>query len=190
MELYYPQEVVDYVEELLGNLSLNGKDFVVLSPFSTRPSKLWFNEKFALVADSLIEKEGVSVLFIGSESQKDSIDDIIKKMKYKAQNLAGRTNLLQAAELIKRSNLLISVDNGNMHMAVAINTPVIALFGSTNPSLSGPYGSQHKVLRENISCSPCYRHRCKRSEDRLCMELIQVEKVVKEAHRMLAKNSV
>ena len=93
-------------------------------------------------------------------------------------NLAGKTDLAQLAELYRRCALLITNDSGPMHIAAAVGTPVVAIFGPTDPALTGPYGKQHVVLRAGIPCSPCLKPYCTHTPRMECMSLVTVEQVL------------
>jgi ADP-heptose:LPS heptosyltransferase len=93
-------------------------------------------------------------------------------------NLAGKTDLAQLAELYRRCALLITNDSGPMHIAAAVGTPVVAIFGPTDPALTGPYGKQHVVLRAGIPCSPCLKPYCTHTPRMECMSLVSVEQVL------------
>jgi ADP-heptose:LPS heptosyltransferase len=108
----------------------------------------------------------------------EEVTGIEKLMKNRALTVTGVTDPLKLAALLKRLDLLVSNDTGPMHLAAAVDTAVVTLFGPTNPDRTGPYGEKHTVIRAAVNCSPCYRRRCDRDE--LCMSTISVEKV-KEA---------
>ena len=90
-------------------------------------------------------------------------------------NLAGKTHLLQLAALLERCRLLVTNDTGTMHVATAVGCPVVAVFGSTNPVTTGPWGEGHVVVKREVLCSPCLKRIC--PTDHQCMELITVEEV-------------
>jgi 3-deoxy-D-manno-octulosonic-acid transferase/heptosyltransferase-1 len=97
-------------------------------------------------------------------------------------NLGGQTSLRDLAYLYQRSALLITTDSGPMHIAAAVGTRVIALFGPTSPSRTGPYGQGHLVIRKALSCSPCFLKKC---ETRQCMKDISVDDVLQAVKEML-----
>ena len=147
---------------------------VAINPVAKWKTKLWDNRKFALLADRLIEKYNASVIFTGSQSDKSTIKNIMSFMSKKAVNLAGKTTLKTLAALYEKTRFVISTDTGPMHMAAAVGTPVIALFGPTAPWRTGPFGSEHEILRSNLKCSPCFKRQCSTID---CMNQISVEQV-------------
>jgi ADP-heptose:LPS heptosyltransferase len=80
---------------------------------------------------------------------------------------------------------VITNDSGPMHLAAAVGTPVVAIFGPTDPALTGPYGSQHVVLRAGIACSPCFKDYCANRVQMECMKLVSVEPVLEAAKKFL-----
>jgi lipopolysaccharide heptosyltransferase II len=159
-----------------------GEMICVLHPAARWEIKRWPAGRFAALADRLIAEDGLRVVLAGGPDQLHQIDDVGHEMKERALNLAGSTTLLQLAALLRRTNLLITNDSGPMHLAAAVGTPVVALFGPTDPRRVGPYGEGHIVLRKNIDCSRCNRRRCAR--DALCMRAIEVDEVFAAARQI------
>ena len=161
------------MEELLQRNEIDKKDsFVAVSPVALWDTKLWADEKFAALCDRIAEELKVSVVFTGSERGK--LENIQSLMKTPSVNLGGKTTLRDLAYLYQRSALLITTDSGPMHLAAAMGTPVIALFGPTDPSRTGPYGKGHVVIRRELSCSPCFLKKC---DSMKCMSDITVDEV-------------
>jgi ADP-heptose:LPS heptosyltransferase len=117
----------------------------------------------------------------GSAAERAQIDKIAQGRN----NLAGQTDLFQLAELYRRCCVVISNDSGPMHLAAAVGTPVVAIFGPTDPALTGPYGKQHVALRADIPCSPCFKDSCANRVHMECMKLITVEQVLEAAKAFL-----
>ncbi|MDL1967143.1 MAG: lipopolysaccharide heptosyltransferase II [Deltaproteobacteria bacterium] len=154
-----------------------------INPVAKWKTKLWDNRKFALLADKLIEKYNASLIFTGSQSDRSTIDKIMSCMSQSAVNLTGETTLKNLAALYKKTKFLISTDTGPMHMAAAVGTPVIALFGPTAPCRTGPFGSEHKILRSGLDCSPCFKRQCSTID---CMKQISVEQVMDAVDSILS----
>ena len=170
--------------ELLERHGIKGAGIVVaINPVAKWITKLWNNRKFALLADRLIEKYNASVIFTGSQSDRSTIDNILSCMSHSAVNLAGETTLKTLAALYEKTKFLISTDTGPMHMAAAVGTPVIALFGLTAPWRTGPFGAKHKILRSGLDCSPCFKRQCSTID---CMNQISVEQVMDAVSSILS----
>ena len=143
------------------------------------PTKLWYNQRFAEAADQFIQR-GLKVVFTGSIEDKPTIDEITRLMRAKALRLDGKCNLKALAALYRRAQIVVSTDTGPMHIAAAVGTPVVAVFGPTAPNRTGPYGTQHTVLKSNVPCSPCFRKSCltNQVEKMACMKEIKTQDVV------------
>ena len=162
-----------YVDDLLIGFEGN-RALVAVNPMAKWESKLWDLERFACVADVINENLGAAVIFTGNESDRVAIDKIITGMRTKALNLAGKTNLKQLAYLYEKCTAVVSTDTGPMHMAAAMGSSVVAIFGPTSPLRTGPYGRKHRVVRVGLPCSPCFKKSC---DHMSCMKEITVEQV-------------
>jgi len=166
----------DAVRDLL---ALHGvtkeRRLVAIHPIAKWDTKLWDNGKFSVLAERLTEEFDADVVFTGSPADRDTIARIISAMQRDAANLAGETTLLTLAALYEQAAFIVSPDTGPMHLAAAVDTPVVALFGPTAPWRTGPFGSGHQIIRAELECSPCFKRKC---ETKACMERISVEDVV------------
>jgi len=183
MEFVLPShpEAEKRIRCLLEEHGLEESHFVVISPIAYWKTKLWDDQKFAELADLIQEKLSKKVVFTGSERQ--AVESIISRMVSSGINLAGRTSLPELAELFKKSRLIVTTDSGPMHLACAVGTPVVALFGPTDPARTGPYGKGHVVIRANTPCSPCFLKKCKTIQ---CMQDITVAQVFSAVEKRLA----
>ena len=154
---------------------------VVLHADTRWRTKLWKEERFALLGDLLAERLRTRVLLTGSEAGVPLTRRIAGLMRSRPLNLAGRTDLKGLMALLKNADLMVTVDSGPMHIAAAFGTPLVALFGPTDPKLTGPYGGDPLIIRKDLPCSPCLKRRCQIQEERLCMRLIGVEEVFEAA---------
>jgi heptosyltransferase-1 len=116
----------------------------------------------------------IESIIVGSKSDKAIADEIVSLSGGRALSLAGKTNLRELIAIISRANFIVSNDSGPMHIAAALNVPVFAVFGPTDPLRTGPYGKGHTIIQEDILCSPCFRKSC---DDIKCMKDLSVEKV-------------
>jgi ADP-heptose:LPS heptosyltransferase len=103
-------------------------------------------------------------------------------MKGQAINFAGKTTLTELAALYEKAALVISTDTGPMHLAAAMGTPVVALFGPTAPWRTGPFGKSHQIITAELECSPCFKRRCETTD---CMSKISVMQVFDGVKKML-----
>ena len=154
---------------------------VAINPVAQWETKLWDNRKFAALADLLVERYGVTIVFSGGPDDRPAIREITSAMKHRALNFAGRTTLKGLAALYGRTLFLVSTDTGPMHLGAAVGIPVVALFGPTAPWRTGPFGKGHRIVRTDCNCSPCFKRCC---ETIHCMGGITVEKVLSEIEQL------
>jgi len=160
---------------------------LVVHPGASCPSKIWPNERFAEVSDRLIDNYGFKVLVIAGPRDMALAEAVIRHMRHPAVNLAGKTSVSQLASVLKRCRLLISNDSGPVHIASAVGTPVISIFGRNQKGLSpkrwGPLGIKDKVLHREVGCIECLAHNCAKSF--ACLKAITVDDVLRLADSIL-----
>lgn len=161
---------------------------VAIHPMTRWPTKLWLNDRFAMVADRLIA-DGLKVVFTGGPADQAALDEIANQMKSPMRRLDHRGGLKLLAALHERACAVVSTDTGPMHIAAALGTPVVALFGPTSPHRTGPYGEQHIVLRAGVPCSPCFSKSCKTKvvEPMACMKLLTTDAVIEAVQRQIRR---
>jgi heptosyltransferase-1 len=137
-----------------------GRPVAVLHPGARWPSKLWPVASWAQLAEWLSLDRGFKVAITGSRADKKLIAEITGKTQAPVLNLAGATSLAQLAGILRKARLAVTTDTGAMHLAAALGTPVVALFGPTAPWRTGPFGEGHQVVRLDLACSPCFKRQC------------------------------
>ena len=151
------------------------------------PAKRWFPDRFAAVADRLIDQYDGQVLIFGSAGDAPSAAEVKKNSRNSLVDISGKTNLQEAIALIASCDLFISNDSGLMHVAGALGIPTVAIFGSTNPSATSPVGKNSVVVHHDVPCGPCLKPVC--PNDFCCMKLITVDEVCEAARKLMdAKN--
>lgn len=131
------------------------------------PTKKWGIENFIEIAKRFTEKYG-SVVVLGGKGEGLKVD---RKDVY---DFTGKTSLSELISFLSESDLLLCNDSGMMHLGYATGVPLVAIFGSTSPELTGPPRFAGKVIKADIDCSPCFKNHC---PDIKCMETIKVEEV-------------
>jgi heptosyltransferase II len=145
-------------------------------------AKCWPPERFALLADRLISECGADVIFFGTPGEKEIAARIRSNMKSRAISLVGETSMRDLAALFASCSVFIGNDSGAMHVAAAAGLPVIGIFGSTDPEGTAPVTEQFTLIREAVSCSPCFLRRC--PVDHRCMTRITVDSVFTAAMQL------
>ena len=138
-------------------------------------AKCWPKEKFAELG-KLLAKDGFEILLLGTQKEMRRNREIAMRISHKVTNLTGKTSLSELATLLTKISCLVTNDTGTMHLASALGTPVVAIFGSTDPNITGPWGEKAKVIRHKFSCSPCFKRKCPEGHFG-CLESISVEEV-------------
>jgi len=162
---------------------------VVLNPGGNWPPKRWKEERYAALGDELISRYGVKIAISGAEKDIEKAGKIANMMKRaKPVIFAGTTSLKELGALMERADFVISGDSGPMHIALSVGSKVIALFGPTSPSLTGPSGDgEYRVIQKDVGCEiPCYEFGCR---DYKCMDAIEVEDVIKIFDTIYKKTS-
>jgi heptosyltransferase-2 len=150
---------------------------VGINPSATfGPAKQWFPERYAALSDKIHEIFGARILLFGGPKDRELGRRISQMMQHPLVDLCGKTRLEEAIALISMCNLFITNDSGLMHVAAALDIPLIAIFGSTNPVTTGPRSKRSKIVRVPIDCSPCLKPECPKGHLK-CMDQIDVDMV-------------
>ena len=158
------------------NVRLN-KSMVAVQPFSLWHYKEWGASNYVKLIEWIAERFSCSVLIIGSANERSRADDLLHQCGPGVYNLAGRTSLGELAALLTTCDLLIGGDSAGMHVAAAVGTPTVCLFGPSSPSNWAPRGKQHRVIQKDWVCVPCRQKGCQDSEVSRCLEELTVEEV-------------
>jgi heptosyltransferase-2 len=151
------------------------------------PAKRWGEERFAEALSSLTEELGGAALIFGGPGDVEAAEKVFEGTSDKAGpvlNLAGQTTLRQCMALMKRLSVFITNDSGAMHLAAALGVPTVAIFGSTDPALTGPRGEKTRVVIKKTECSPCFERVCKHGHME-CMKAVTVDDVLEAARDLL-----
>ena len=176
---------VDAAARKFGLANLRGGDRLIfgINPGAEYgPAKRWPIERFIAAAREIGSRLKCTWLILGGVGDVELAGRIalgLQTQESAARNLAGQTSLRELCALLKLCRLLLTNDTGPMHVAAALNTPVVALFGSTSPILTAPGlpgDGRHRLLYSSAPCSPCFRSDC--PIDFRCMQEITVDRVV------------
>ena len=191
VEIFYPPEDRVAVADMLEKEGVSPEDALVhIHPTSRWLFKCWRDEAMAAVIDALEESGKARAVLTsgGEEKELKKIDSILKACRTRPVNLAGKVTLKQLAALSHRSRLFLGVDTAPMHIAAAVGTPVIALFGPSGEFNWGPWGKGHMVIKKDWDCRPCGKDGCEGSKRSRCLEEISEEEVLKEIFLALGRN--
>jgi len=169
------------VENKLQSANISGDSIYVMCPGAEYgPTKRWPTEHFATLAQKLIsENPSVQIVLLGSKSDHVLGQEITSQTKQNnhVHNWCGNTSLDEAIALIGMSKAVISNDSGLMHIAAALKTPQVAIFGSSDPAHTPPLSDRAQVIWLNMPCSPCHKRECPLGHLR-CLKDILPEQVL------------
>ena len=181
-----PQRERREIDSFVGSLKSSG--FVCLHPGTSWRGryKRWFPDRFAVVADTIVEKYGLDVILLFTDDEKEIVDEIISRARSELK-FSPRINQRQLAYLIGGSNLYVGVDSGSMHLASIMKTPVVALFGPSDLVHNRPHDyAPYRIVQGNVECSPCRIRNC---ANRICMDAIQPEHVIEAIEEIMCEHS-
>ncbi|MDN3507391.1 MAG: lipopolysaccharide heptosyltransferase II [Simkaniaceae bacterium] len=183
-KLFVDEHETQAARALLKTFGINeGETIVGINPCAAFGSaKCWLPERFREVARHLAEEKKVRVLFFGAGDCNDLVKSICAGLPAEVVNLAGMTSVRELMAITSLCSLFITNDSGPMHIADALEIPLIAIFGSTSDVATGPY-NQKRVLRKSVSCSPCFKRKC--PIDFRCMTGISVDDVLNQVSKVL-----
>ncbi len=169
LRIYLSPETEATAAQLLARHNL--KEFAVLAPGTMWETKHWLPERFAETGRLLMQR-GLGIVLVGTPRDKDRCR-IVVDLCPGAVDLSGQTSVGELAAIIKRAKVAVTNDSGSMHLAVAMETPVVSVFGPTNPVHIGPYGRPQAVVRLDLPCSPCnYRRLSQCPYGHACMQRV------------------
>ena len=148
----------------------------------------WMPERFAEIGDRLVQHFNANVLIFGGQKEAALVQTVANLMNAEAITFAGNLQIRQLTACIEKCDLFLTNDTGPMHIAAAVGTPTVSLFGPGNHTRFQPLGTQHQTIRHDVPCSPCkqFTNKCK---DNICMKGIAVDEVWQSISRALTQES-
>ena len=148
-------------------------------------AKRWLPERFAEVIQEVGRDAACLWQLVGVAKDREVAAEIAKHCEDPAnvENLCGETTLAQLIGILRECDALLTNDTGTMHLAALLGVPAVAIFGSTEPALTGPLGSGHAVIRKRVECSPCFLREC--PIDFRCMKEVEADTVAAALRRVL-----
>ena len=150
-------------------------------------AKRWLPERFVEAAEKISTQSSVQWILFGTTRDVTVGEQIATALGDHCVNRIGQTTLDQLIDGLRECRLLLTNDTGTMHLAALLDVPVVAIFGSTEPRLTGPLGNGHTILRHHVECSPCFLREC--PIDFRCMHAVSVQEVADAVLSMLRKQS-
>ncbi len=169
------EEAERYADEFFRSRGLLNKFVVALNPGGGWSTKRWGVHQYASLADRIAGDRQASILILWGPGERSDAEQIQTSMKVKPEVIPP-TDLTQLGAILKRCSILVTNDSGPMHIAAALQTPIVAIFGPTNPDLQGPVGSRHEIVQnQSLLCLGCNFTTCPIGNP--CMEELTVDDV-------------
>jgi heptosyltransferase-2 len=187
LDIFVPAEIINVAKNKINFSSENF--YIAIAPSAKHETKRWPAERFAQLADKLIEKFNAKIILLGGIEDREICARVKSTMHGEPINLCGETTLLESAGVLSLCKLLVTNDSGLMHIGSAVKTKVVAIFGSTVKEFGFfPYGTKSIVVEKPISCRPCShigRSKCPKGHFN-CMLSIQVDDVFKACEKIIS----
>jgi heptosyltransferase II len=187
IEMEATAEEREDARKLLGaeGIPMNAPFLVVNAGAAYGSAKRWHEDRFAAAADILAGELGLRVALIGSEAERPIAAEIRNRTRSEAAVLNGKTSLETLIGVLAESSLMITNDSGPMHIAAALGVPTVAVFGSTDERVTGPFSPSARIVKHAVECSPCLLREC--PIDHRCMNGVTVENVCRAARELLGE---
>jgi lipopolysaccharide heptosyltransferase II len=167
------------------HVSAIGRPYAVLFVGTRWQSKQWFPRQISQCADRLASDYGLGTVLLGATADGPLAQEVEAVATQRLINLAGRTTLREAIAIIQGARIAVGPDTGLMHIAAAVRTPVISLWGATSPERTGPYRYEELVLQGRAPCAPCHRRTC--SIGKICLQSIGWDQMDAKIRTVLAE---
>jgi predicted lipopolysaccharide heptosyltransferase III len=161
--------------------------WVTLNPFSRWSYKEWSRSKWAEVIDWLWAKRKIASVLIGSQSERLNAEELVRLCSARVYNLAGQTTLAELASILQLSPLHVGVDSAAPHIAAAVGTPTITIYGPSSWKEWGPIGHEHRFIYPELECAPCHQKGCDGGGQSRCLEELEPDTVKAVIEEVLSR---
>jgi ADP-heptose:LPS heptosyltransferase len=160
--------------------------FVAVLLGTSWDTKNWFFKGYLTLVQRILADPKLSVVLVGDDARKVLARDLVEKLKTpNVINLVDKTSLPELTAVLKAAAVGIGPDSGPGHLAAAVGTPFVTLFGPTSPDRTAPFGCEELVVKAEMDCAPCYKKRCP-DRNRECMYRINVDNVMEKVSLALS----
>jgi len=189
LRFFWDSRVEPRVRDLLASLNLADEPFAVMHPGAGWRFKCWTAGGYARVIEALEQDWGLATVLTGTRAahEQELLGEIHRECRAAPLDLAGRLTLKELGALIAKARLFFGVDSAPMHLAAAVNTPAVALFGPSGVFNWGPWGDGHLVIKKDWDCLPCGRDGCEGSKISRCLVELTPEEVLAHMARHFGK---
>jgi heptosyltransferase III len=192
LQFFWDEQVEARVADRLKSFGLRPGEFAVLHPGAGWRFKCWTPLGYARIIEYIQEVLGLSVVLTASRAplETELIREILAECRQTPINLAGQLTLKELGALIAKARFFFGADSAPMHLAAAVDTPAVALFGPSGAYNWGPWGEGHLVIQKDLDCVPCGQDGCEGSKVSRCLLELSPEEVVEQMERFLKAGAV
>jgi heptosyltransferase-2 len=184
-KLKVPREATAWAERILARLGVDGRPLVAVHPGASAESKRWGPSGYVQLGRRLAREYEAFLAVLGGPSEAELTEEVARGIgASRAADLGGKTSIPELMALLERSSLVVGNDTGPVRLADALNRPVVAIFGSSDPVATRPLGPRHALIRRDLDCSPCLKRRCPLKHHE-CMKSIAADEVYDACRRVL-----
>lgn len=155
----------------------HARKWVTVNPFSRWAYKDWALEKWGKVIDWLWDSCGLATVIVGSLSEREGAAGLARLCSGEVFNLAGMTTLAEMAGVLEQSRLHIGVDSAGPHIAAAVGTPTVTIYGPSDWRYWAPLGEHHRVAVPDMDCAPCHKKGCEGLGESFCLNNLEIDRV-------------
>lgn len=159
--------------------------FIAVVPGARWESKCWPAERLAQLIDAMHGEGMPRCVLLGSPEERTSAERVLSACRSRPLSLVGRTSVRELLALLSLAELVVCHDSGPMHLAAALDRPLVAIFGPTSPHRTGPHSLSARVVSNPVPCAPCFERRCPLGHHD-CMRKLEVATVLEQARRALS----
>ncbi len=185
-----PAHEDEEIKKTFKSIGIDDKNFLAVHPSASCLSKKWPEDKFVELIDGLNEKYNSDIVLIDDDASKEICSDIASKTKNAVFDLSGQLSLIALGAFLQNAKLLISNDSGPVHLATAVNTPVISIFGRNDPGLSParwkPLGMRSFYIHKDVGCEFCAAHNCVKGFK--CLDAVAAEELMDMIDKIFVEN--
>lgn len=198
LQIFFSDDDLAFAQNYLNEKNISENDFVIgfhpgCATLKNHIKRRWEPEKFSLLATKLVEKYSAKILIFGGPEESDLRKEVRKNIVSENVVVVETETLLQSSAVMKRCNLFITNDSALMHIAAALQLPVVAIIGPTNINYIHPWNTKYKIASLNLECAPCFFYSpkpltCKRDDVKFkCIKELSVENVYDKVTGMISE---
>ncbi|MSR77865.1 MAG: glycosyltransferase family 9 protein [Candidatus Omnitrophica bacterium] len=184
-DFFTPEEEASVLAKIQKRGIRADASWIVIAPFAASELKTWTFSGFKALVTQLLESFSGEILLVGGEREKSMMGSLAQIHPQRVINLAGETSLRELSALVNRAALLVANDSSVVHLGFEMNRPTVAIFGPTDPALSGRKGPRFRVAQHTAPCVPCEQAHC-RLDRRVCLDDLAPETIFQACQELLS----